>query len=303
MNKFRFTLMALAIMAFTLMISSSAQAQATRTWVSGVGDDANPCSRTAPCKTFAGAISKTAACGEIDALDPGGFGAVTITKSITIDGTGTFASILASLTTGIIVNAATTDVITIRGLSINGACNGIRGMNILVAKEVNVEDCVIFRFTNEGILVNATSASTLNIRNSVIRDNTGDGVGAGTSGGQVKGSFINSSFTGNGTGVHAKVNSRLVALNCNFSSSTNNGVLADGTTGVIRISNSEISNNGTNGVSAPAGGVVSINSCDIHNNGGTGALASGGEVDTYGNNRIFANGTDLCATCTAKGTN
>src|SRR6266550_3184428 len=101
MNKFRFTLTALAIMAFTLMISSSAQAQATRTWVSGVGDDANPCSRTAPCKTFAGAISKTAVGGEIDALDPGGFGAVTVTKSITLDGC-CITSILASGTTGVI---------------------------------------------------------------------------------------------------------------------------------------------------------------------------------------------------------
>ena len=67
---------------------SLAHAQATRTWVSGVGDDANPCSRTAPCKTFAGAISKTAAGGEINVLDPGGFGAVTITKSITISSRG-----------------------------------------------------------------------------------------------------------------------------------------------------------------------------------------------------------------------
>src|SRR5881398_1687321 len=84
--------------------STLAQAQATRTWVSGVGDDANPCSRTAPCKTFAGAISKTAVGGEIDALDPGGFGTLTITKSITIDGTGTFASTLASGTIGFIIN-------------------------------------------------------------------------------------------------------------------------------------------------------------------------------------------------------
>ena len=136
MSKFRFTLQTLAIATFILAVTSLAQAQASRTWVSGVGDDANPCSRTAPCKTWAGAISKTAACGEIDALDPGGFGAVTITKSITLDGTGTFASILASLTTGIIVNAAATDVITIRGISINGFCNGIRGMNILQAKTV-----------------------------------------------------------------------------------------------------------------------------------------------------------------------
>ena len=295
-----------AVLVFTCAFASLANAQATRTWVSGVGDDANPCSRTAPCKTFAGAISKTAPCGEIDALDPGGFGAVTITKSITIDGTGTLAGILASLTTGIIVNAGATDVITIRGITINGACNGIRGMNILKAKEVNVEDCVIFRFTNEGILVNNNASPNniqLNVRNSVIRDNVGDGVGVSTANGFLaKGTLVNSSFVGNGTGIHAKGNARLVADQCNISGSTNNGVLADGSTGVARITNSNISNNGTNGVSAPAGGVVMINNNDIYNNLGTGALAAGGGiVETFGNNRIKANGTDLCATCTAVG--
>src|SRR5258705_4733948 len=165
-------------------------------------------------------------------MDPGGFGAVTITKSITLDGTGTMASILASLTTGIIVNAAATDVITIRGLSINGACNGIRGMNILQAKEVNVEDCVIFRFANEGILVNETDAIQLNVRNSVIRDNAGDGLGAGTNNNILKASLVNSSFTGNGVGLRAKKNSRITADRCNFSSNTNDGVFADGNGGV-----------------------------------------------------------------------
>jgi hypothetical protein len=82
-----------------------AQAQATRTWVSGVGDDANPCSRTAPCKTFAGAISKTATGGEINCLDPGGFGGVTITKSIQII-CQVEAGVLVSGTNAIIVNAA-----------------------------------------------------------------------------------------------------------------------------------------------------------------------------------------------------
>src|SRR5947208_4718790 len=89
-----------------VLVATSAFAQATRTWVSGVGDDANPCSRTAPCKTFAGAISKTAAAGEIDALDPGGFGSVTITKSITIDGITGLSGILAAGTNGINVNAS-----------------------------------------------------------------------------------------------------------------------------------------------------------------------------------------------------
>src|SRR6185437_7409943 len=106
--------------------ATPAEAQATRTWVSGVGDDVNPCSRTAPCKTYAGAISKTAAGGEISTLDPGGFGAVTITKSITINGTKGqgFGSILHSGTNGVNVNDSATAtpnsiIVTLRDLSIN----------------------------------------------------------------------------------------------------------------------------------------------------------------------------------------
>src|SRR2546422_5434826 len=120
----RFTIL---FVCFGLLSGSPAHAQASRTWVSGVGDDANPCSRTAPCKTFAGAISKTAAGGEIDALDPAGFGAVTITKAITIDGSGTFASILGSLTNGIVVSAGINGVVIWRRLAINGAGTGLNG--------------------------------------------------------------------------------------------------------------------------------------------------------------------------------
>src|SRR5438270_8195337 len=101
-----------------LIIAVPAAAQATRTWVSGVGDDANPCSRTAPCKTFAGAISKTAAGGEIDAIDSGGYGTLTITKAITIDGHNVMAGVLASGNNGFTITAGATDVVTLRGLSI-----------------------------------------------------------------------------------------------------------------------------------------------------------------------------------------
>src|SRR5574338_693370 len=100
MSKARLFVNCLALFVLTLGISSIANAQATRTWVSGVGDDANPCSRTAPCKTFAGAISKTAASGEINCLDPAGYGAVTITKAITIDCVHTEGGVLAALTNG-----------------------------------------------------------------------------------------------------------------------------------------------------------------------------------------------------------
>lgn len=310
MNKFRFTIKVLAIAVFMVAFASIAQAQASRTWVSGVGDDANPCSRTAPCKTWAGAISKTAACGEIDALDPGGFGAVTITKSITLDGTGTFASILASLVNGIIINVATTDVVTIRGLSINGFCNGISGIKVTgnMPKAVNVEDCVIFRFsTGRGIDWNTTAGTLgrLNVRNTVIRDNTGDAVGLLTSAGQVKATFTNCSLIGSANGIHAMANSRATGDHCQFSGNSSNGILADntgGAIGVMRASNSQIHNNGTNGVNGLNGGVVEINNDDIYNNGGNGALPSGGGVvQTFGNNRIQANGTDGCPGCTSVG--
>src|SRR5438067_8469076 len=114
--------------------TSMAFAQATRTWVSGVGDDANPCSRTAPCKTFAGAISKTAIGGEIDALDDGGVGAVTITKSISIDGGGHLAGILGAGTNGVNVNDSATGtpgtiIVVLRNLSLNGAGTGLIGVN------------------------------------------------------------------------------------------------------------------------------------------------------------------------------
>src|SRR5947209_2287253 len=151
MNKIRFTLKAFAFLVFTLACVSAAHAQATRTWVSGVGDDANPCSRTAPCKTFAGAISKTADGGEIDCIDPGGFGTVTITKSITIDGDGTFASILNAGTNGINVNdsasgAPNTKVVRIRNISIQGFGTGFIGINFTSAKALPVENCVISVF-------------------------------------------------------------------------------------------------------------------------------------------------------------
>jgi len=160
-----------------------AHAQATRTWVSGVGDDVNPCSRTAPCKTFAGAISKTAAGGEINVIDSGGFGAVTITKSITIDGAGAHASILASGTNGIVITNAvpTTNVIvTLRNLSINGAGagsikNGLNGIRVLIPGAVYIENSVIFGFTQNAIDLNA--GSFVSVKNTVIRNST-NGVNA-----------------------------------------------------------------------------------------------------------------------------
>jgi hypothetical protein len=114
MNHFWLKLIA-ALAVFIFLPATAAQAQATRTWVSGVGDDANPCSRTAPCKTFAGAISKTAAGGEINCIDPGGFGAVTITKAMTIRCSDVEAGVLVSGTNAITINAGVADRVVLQG--------------------------------------------------------------------------------------------------------------------------------------------------------------------------------------------
>src|SRR5262245_37615940 len=169
----------LGILAIVLLGTTLMSAQASRTWVSGVGDDANPCSRTAPCKTFAGAISKTANGGEIDALDPGGFGAVTITKGITIDGGGgQVASVLVSGTNGIVVQAAAaTDVVILRNLRINGIGSGFNGIRFLSGKALNVENCYIFGFTQNGIDVSLNQANQARVfvKDSVVKNCGADG--------------------------------------------------------------------------------------------------------------------------------
>src|SRR3954454_23782265 len=133
-----------------LLASAPASAQATRTWVSGVGDDANPCSRTAPCKTFAGAISKTAAGGEMNCLDPGGFGGVTTIKAMTFNCGYTLGSILVAGVPGITVNAGVNDRVSIRGIQLTGinqtATAGTIGIRILAASTVSIEGSVISNF-------------------------------------------------------------------------------------------------------------------------------------------------------------
>jgi len=150
-----------------------AYAQASRTWVSGVGDDANPCSRTAPCKTFAGAISKTAAAGEINVLDPGGFGAVTITKSISITAVGFEAGVLVSGTNGIIVNAAPTDTVLLDGLDIEGLGTGLNGVRIIGGGKTTIRNCSIRHFTQNGVDVQGTVNARVVVEKSIITGNAG----------------------------------------------------------------------------------------------------------------------------------
>jgi hypothetical protein len=159
---------ALAAIATTMLLAGPASAQATRTWVSGTGSDANPCSRTAPCQTFSGAIAKTAAGGEINALDSGGFGEVTISKSITIQAVGLEAGVLVGGTNGITITAGSADTVNLVGLDIESVGSGIDGVRVVTAALVHIDNCTIRNFATAGVHVIPTATSHVLITNSTL---------------------------------------------------------------------------------------------------------------------------------------
>ena len=290
MRYLRSILKSVAIGATALALAPAVHAQ-SRTWVSGTGDDANPCSRTAPCKTFAGAISKTAAGGIINVIDPGGFGAVTITKSITIDGYDTQAGVLVSGTNGIVVSGAGIHV-TLRNLSIEGIGTGLIGINFLQGSELIVEKCRIFGFQSgaaTGISVNLTTAGQVVIKDSMVTDN-GFGVHLQTSTGQLLATLDNvtidaslhNAFETAGTGtVFAEI--RRSTLN----HSAQDGVRAgSASTAITMVDSSAAFNNGTAVDAAVAGSRIRISGNTIVNNNGGVAIAPGAFVDSDGTNRI-----------------
>jgi hypothetical protein len=192
------------LVLIALALPTSASAQATRTWVSGVGDDANPCSRTAPCKTFAGAISKTATNGEINCLDPGGFGGVTITKSLTIRCNYTEGGVLVSGTNAIVVNAPNTAKVTLRGLDINGIGTGLNAIRILQAKSVKIVDTEIYGFVRNAIdFEPANNTARLVVSNVDVHHNNGNGVFVHPQSiaGGAKATVSKSDFNENGCGL------------------------------------------------------------------------------------------------------
>jgi Right handed beta helix region len=282
-----------------LALPSAASAQATRTWVSGVGDDANPCSRTAPCKTFAGAISKTAAKGEINCLDPGGFGGVTITKALTIKCHYTEGGVLVSGTNAIVVNAGTGDAVTLRGLDINGIGTGLNGIRVLQAKSVKVLDTEVYGFVRNALDVEPNTGTTAKVvadRNH-FHDNTGVGVmvapvgtgiarvhlrhnlidenGCGIAGSQFQasGAFNFASLCGTNA---ASANTATVAINAfdnDIADALNQSVFSSGANSTVRISRNNISGSLGPALQAVNGGsLLTFNNNTVTGNpGGNGA--------------------------------
>ncbi|HEV7407064.1 MAG TPA: right-handed parallel beta-helix repeat-containing protein [Bradyrhizobium sp.] len=281
----RIALLAIAAGFLTpLLASAPASAQATRTWVSGVGDDVNPCSRTAPCKTFAGAISKTATAGEINCLDPGGMGTVTITKSMTINCHEIFGSILASGVPGVTINAtAAGSRVILRGLQINGvqggtAVAGTIGVRILAAATVAIEDTVITQFAQQGIIDSRTGGGTkLFLENVTVSHNVGTGISV--NGGATNNVMMDNVYVlENSFGLAAATGNNVAIKRSVFSGNSGTGVEAD-VGAQVTVDNSMVSNNG---IGLQVGGTLKVSNSDIAFN----TAAFSGAVITFGNNRI-----------------
>jgi len=300
------------LVALFVVAQGTAFAQATRTWVSGVGDDANPCSRTAPCKTFAGAISKTAPAGEINVLDPGGFGAVTITKSITIRSDGFTAGVLVSGTNGIIISAGSTDKVVLKGLDFNGLNTGLAGIKFIAGGELHVENCDIAEFGAGGanaidFIPNQATDSKLSVKNSRIRMNAAAGGGginvAPAGGGKATATIEDVSLEGNKFCLLALDNSTVNVNRGSCFGSTTFGyqATANSASTLIQLSNVTVSSNNA-GVKAAqtSTGVpaVQVSGSTITANA-TGISVTGtGQVKSLGNNLLFGNTTDGAFTST-----
>ena len=287
MSKSKLAITAFVLTGICFVFALSAQAQATRTWVSGVGDDVNPCSRTAPCKTFAGAISKTAAAGEINCLDGGGYGAVTITKSITIDCTDVPASILATGVNGVTVNLPTPGTVRLRGMSINGATTGINGVRVLSVSSLFIEDVIIDGFSQHGISVETSSgASKIVISEATISNNAGNGfntfiIGGGSATLSVSGSL----FAVNNIGFNLSQSVKSTFQD-SIITGNNTGVLVN--FGELGMTNCQVSTNGV-GVQAASGGIIRMSNTSVLSN--TTGL-SGSSIISSGNNLVQSNGTN-----------
>ncbi len=300
MNKTMLSLALFSALLFAAVSMCPAQAQATRTWVSGVGDDANPCSRTAPCKTWAGAISKTTAGGEIDALDPGGFGALTITKSITLDGGGgQVASVLVSGTNGITVAAGATDVVILRNLRFDGLLGngsspgtaGLNGISYTSGAVLSVEHCVIFGFESAGISATTGANARLNITDTNIT-NAAAGINLSSSGGTLVGEMDHSTIQKiSGAGVIGVSGSIVFTVtNSNILNVAGTGVSAGPSGIVLSVDSSSVSSDNTG--FATTGGLIRISRNVIFDNNQNYSI-SGGTIATAGNNMVAVNGATI----------
>jgi hypothetical protein len=275
-----------ALLATCLAAPAEAQT-ATRAWVSGKGTDASGCGApTDPCRSLQYVHdSIIEAGGEIDILDPAGYGAVTISKALSIinDGVGTAGVQAASGANAITINAGSTDLVYLRGLSIEGLGTGKNGIQLNSAGTFVVETCAIQHFSGSGINIQPSSGTTLiSILNSVVSDNSSNGVYIYPQGSAaVAGTVSHAEISRNGIGR----NGEGLAVRSDYSTAY--------ASSKITVSDTSSNYNGEDGYSATGGALVITRSIGVGNVYGIGAYNGNdsrvGTVYTYGDNRLYDN--------------
>ncbi|MBF5045232.1 Ig-like domain repeat protein [Aggregicoccus sp. 17bor-14] len=290
----------LALAAALLCAASPAFAQATRTWVSGVGDDVNPCSRTAPCRTFAGALPKTASGGEIDALDAGDFGPVTVTRSVTLDGRGV-GRVLAEDAHAVVVNAPGATVV-LRNLSLQGARSGLDGLRVLAARSVRVEDSRVSGFTGDGLRFTPDAGGQLLLRNVSSADNAGAGLRVGSLSGSAVAFLERASLQRGSQGLVVEAGGRATAYDVTASGNAGAGLgvraSGAGASAELNVERAQLSHNalaleavGLRGASAQ---VRLSRATALGSSLAPTRLAGEGSLGSYGNNRLDGLGAAAC---------
>ena len=282
-------LLSLAAVAAVVSLGvGTAQAQASRTWVSGVGDDANPCSRTAPCKTFAGAISKTAAGGEINCLDSAGYGALTITKGMTINCLGVIGSVLVSGVNGIVVQAGPSDVVILRGIEFQGLGTGINGIRFLAGKALVVDNCAIYGFTTNGIDVALGASGSVTVKDTTITNLGGSGIRTTTTAGTASLSADRVNISGVARGVES-AGGGISSVKDSFIFGAASGIAATASGAVVNLANSVLMSNSVGANATVAGATVALTNVALFANNTAVAGAVGGNFISGSNNKLSGN--------------
>jgi parallel beta helix pectate lyase-like protein len=284
----------LLVSLFITLAATLPAAAVPRIFVSGLGNDANPGSITSPKRSFASALTVTDPGGEIIVLDSAGYGPVTINKSVSIiSPTGVYAGITVPVSTdGVDVNIGASDVVILRGLTINSA-GGDTGINFFSAGTLHVENCVVNGFAGSGDLgITASAGGQLFVKDTTIRG-CNDGVAVSTST-VTRVSLTNVRLDGNGVGAFASGGGgKISARDCVACGNSAFGFLAS-SLGEVNIESCLVSNSaGTGIVSSQAGTVVRVSNCTVTDNGTGLSVLSGGTMETRQNNTVRGNGTDV----------
>ena len=303
----------LGLLALLCLPAAPASAQNTRSWVSGVGTDANPCSRTAPCLTFTGAIAKTNAGGEINCLDSGSFGGFNIATSLSIICEGVVGGVLVTGGDAIIINAGAADVVVLRGLDIEGSGAALHGVNFVAGAALHVENCRIRDFSaifGWGIQFSPGAAAELYVTDTTISHNglpaDGGGIRILATAGTTSKVVINqSNVQNNTTGIKADgVNSGaggVISVTIRDTASvgnTQNGIVgttnAGGSVAVIMVNRSAASHNAA-GFGIIADGpktFITFGASSIAGNANGVGVSNGGTLLSWGTNQIYGNSVD-----------